>query len=230
MSLLSHETLIEALDTEDLDRRLVVMPMLDRDFQIGPATIDVRLGTRFRLLRRTDEAGVDPGVHSQGVMERSQQHVTIAFGDALWLHPGQFVLGSTLEFLRFPSNLAGYVVGRSSWGRAGWRWLPRSWCSRVSRGSLTLELVNHGEGPIALYAGCRIAQLAVHTLDSPTDHGYKGKYAGPIGPQVSRLARESDDIARAQGRGQEASKLIAPRAGRGGAGFLRSHLRTRRRG
>jgi deoxycytidine triphosphate deaminase len=57
-----------------------------------------------------------------------------------------------------------------------------------------LELVNHGESPIALYAGSRIAQLAVHTLDNDTAHGYAGKYVGPTGPQVSRLTRERAEI------------------------------------
>lgn len=197
MTLLSHEALTEALDAVELDQRLVVMPMLDPD-QVGPATIDVRLGTQFRILRRTDKPGVDPGSHSESAMESGQQHVTIAFGDALWLHPGQFVLGSTLEFLRFPLHLGGYVVGRSSWGRAGLLVATAIMVQPGFAGSLTLELVNHGEGPIALYAGCRIAQLAVHFLDRPTAFGYKGKYTGPIGPQVSKIAREGDEIAKLQ--------------------------------
>lgn len=62
-------------------------------------------------------------------------------------------------------------------------------------GNLTLELVNHGESPIALYAGSRIAQLAVHSLSSNTADVYTGKYAGPTGPQVSRLPREREDTA-----------------------------------
>jgi dCTP deaminase len=194
MTLLGFEALNEALEEGDLSRRLVVMPMLDREEQVGPASIDVRLGTQFRILRRTEESGTDPATHAQAALERTQERVTVAFGQSLWLHPGQFVLGSTLEFLGFPAHLGGYVVGRSSWGRLGLLVATAIMVQPGFRGNLTLELVNHGEGPIALYAGCRIAQLAVHDLRETTSHGYDGKYAGPVGPQVSRLAGERDDI------------------------------------
>jgi dCTP deaminase len=195
MTLLSHEDLLACLGERDLGGRLVVMPMLDRDTQVGPASIDLRLGTQFRILRRTEEAGFDPGEHAQATLERGQQQVTVAFGRPLWLHPGQFVLGSTLEFLALPSNLGAYVVGRSSWGRVGLLVATAIMVQPGFAGNLTLELVNHGEGPIALYAGSRIAQIAVHSLTAATEHEYAGKYAGPTGPQVTRLASESNDIA-----------------------------------
>jgi dCTP deaminase len=194
MTLLGYEDLAAALRDDDLDRRLVVMPTLDTETQVGSASIDVRLGTQFRILRRTEGAGIDPGEHAQAALERGQRLVTVAFGDPLWLHPGQFVLGSTLEFLRFPAHLGAYVVGRSSWGRVGLLVATAIMVQPGFSGNLTLELVNQGESPIALYAGCRIAQLAVHSLSAPTTRLYEGKYIGPTGPQVSRLARERDDI------------------------------------
>jgi dCTP deaminase len=195
MALLRHEDLTTALDEEHLDRRLVVMPLLDREAQIGSASIDVRLGTQFRILRRTETAGLDPGRQLQALLERGQEHVAVAFGEPLWLHPGQFVLGATLEYLRFPRHLGAYVVGRSSWGRVGLLVATAIMVQPGFVGCLTLELVNHGESPIALYAGSRIAQLAVHTLDGDTAHAYAGKYVGPTGPQVSRLTGEQAEIA-----------------------------------
>lgn len=194
MTLLEYEALEAALNAERLADRLIVMPLLDAERQVGAASIDVRLGTRFRLLRRTEGSGIDPGEDEEAVLERSQESVTVAFGQPLWLHPGQFALGSTLEFLRFPGHLGGYVVGRSSWGRVGLLVATAIMVHPGFAGSLTLELVNHGEGPIALYAGCRIAQLAVHSLSAPTEHTYEGKYMSPTGPQVSRLVREREDI------------------------------------
>lgn len=194
MTLLSHQSLRNALKEEDLSRRLTIMPMLDEDEQIGPASVDVRLGTRFRILRRTAEGAIDPLTQSQHTIERGQESVTVAFGERLWLHPGQFVLGTTLEYLRFPAHLGGYVVGRSSWGRVGLLVATAIMVQPGWAGNLTLELVNHGEGPIALYAGSRIAQLAVHSLDEETDAPYEGKYVGPKGPQVSRLGRERNHI------------------------------------
>jgi dCTP deaminase len=194
VTLLQHEALQEVLDIEDLEQRLIVMPMLDREQQVGPASIDVRLGTRFRILRRIGGSGIDPGDHLEPELARSQQSTTIAIGEPLWLHPGQFVLGATLEYLRFPPSLGGYVLGRSSWGRIGLLVATAILIQPGFSGCLTLELVNHGESPIALYPGCRIAQLAVHSLMDPTDRGYKGKYVGPTGPESPKLEEEQRDI------------------------------------
>jgi len=188
-----HEDLANAVTDPILEQRLVVMPLIDKG-QIGPASIDVRLGTEFRILRRTDEAGLDPGGQDLPDVERIQEHVSIPIGECLWLHPGQFVLGSTLEYLRFPSHLSGYVVGRSSWGRVGLLIATAIMVQPGFGGNLTLELVNHGEGPIALYPGSRIGQLTVHSLAGPTEHPYEGKYIGPTGPQVSRLTKERAEI------------------------------------
>jgi dCTP deaminase len=176
------------------DDRLVVMPMLDPDTQIGAASIDVRLGTQFRLLRRTIESGLNASEHPQASIERGQERVTVGFGQPLWLHPGQFALGSTLEFLRFPPDLAGYVIGRSSWGRAGLLVATAVMIQPGFAGSLTLELVNHGEGPIALFAGSRVAQIAVHSLDGPAANPYAGRYSTPMGPQVANLGNDAAEL------------------------------------
>lgn len=196
MTLLGREALVAAVKDPDLDRRLVVMPLLDETTQLGPASIDVRLGTRFRILRRTANAGLDPAVAGHAELESGQLKVTVGFGEPFWLHPGQLALGSTLEFLRFPPNMGGYVIGRSSWGRAGLLVATAVMVQPGFSGSLTLELVNHGESPIALYAGARVAQLAVHDLSAPTSTPYKGKYSGPTGPEVSRLDKEVGEVRR----------------------------------
>lgn len=199
MTLLSYEALLAALDEPDLDKRLVVMPLLDRETQIGSSSIDVRLGTRFRVPRRTQRSGVDPRRDVLTELERAQEAVTVAFGEPLWLHPGQFVLGATLEFLRFPAHLGGYVVGRSSWGRVGLLVATAIMVHPGFSGSLTLELVNHGEAPIALYAGVRVAQISVHSLDAATAHGYAGRYIGPTGPEIAKLGNERQEIEAIEG-------------------------------
>jgi len=191
MALLKYEELKAAIETEELDDRLVVMPLLDRERQIGPASVDVRLGTQFRLLRGIEGPGIDPAHELDPLLTRSEERVSLPFG----AHPGQFVLGATLEYLRFPPHLGGYVVGRSSWGRVGLLVATAIMVRPGFAGCLTLELVNHGESPIALYAGCRIAQLAVHSLNGVTEHGYAGKYVGPTGPEISRLDKERVEIA-----------------------------------
>lgn len=128
MALLKYEELKAAIETEELDDRLVVMPLLDRERQIGPASVDVRLGTQFRLLRGIEGPGIDPAHELDPLLTRSEERVSLPFG----AHPGQFVLGATLEYLRFPPHLGGYVVGRSSWVASDCSSRPRSWCSRGS--------------------------------------------------------------------------------------------------
>lgn len=201
MTLLS-DTELHAARARPLATRLVVMPMLDETTQIGPASIDVRLGTQFRLLRRTIESGLDARERPQATIEQSQEEVTVGFGQPTWLHPGQFVLGSTLEFLRFPADLAGYVIGRSSWGRAGLLIATAVMIQPGFAGSLTLELVNHGETPIALFAGSRIAQLAVHSVLGDVAHPYRGQYATPMGPQTANLDKDADEVHRLQRAGK----------------------------
>lgn len=196
MTLLHKEALRSALNEPNLDQRLVVTPLLSPRKQIGPASIDLRLGTSFLLLRRTLEAGLDPN-RPQTAMERGQERTRVQLGDSLWLHPGQFVLGSTLEFLRMPPHLGAYVLGRSSWGRVGLIVATAVMVQPGYTGTLTLELVNEGDSPICLYPGVRIAQLAVHELPGPTKSPYtrtEAKYRAATGPEASRLARERREI------------------------------------
>jgi dCTP deaminase len=202
VTLLHHEDLNDALRAPLRDR-LVITPLLDHR-QIGPASIDVRLGTDFLFLRRTERAGLDPGdsrvrTELQGIHEQ----LTVPLGTPLWLHPGHFLLGSTLEFVRMPSALAGFLLGRSSWARLGLVVETAGLVQPGFAGTLTYELVNTGDSPIALYPGLRVAQLAVYRLPGPTRHGqlpqedrYPAKYLAAVGPEVSRLAWEEDEMAK----------------------------------
>jgi dCTP deaminase len=200
MTLLRKEDLKAALAQPDLDRRLIVTPLLAEPRQLGPASIDLRLGTKFLFLRRVLDSGLDPGRKPQAAMDKGQDKARVPLGESLWLHPGQFVLGATLEFIRMPPHLGAYVVGRSSWGRVGLIVATAVMVQPGYTGTLTLELVNEGDSPICLYPGVRIAQLAVHELPDATKHPYArakdAKYQADTGPEVSRLAKERREIAK----------------------------------
>ncbi|MCA1706313.1 MAG: dCTP deaminase [Actinobacteria bacterium] len=197
MTLLGREDLERAIDEEDLDRRLIITPLLERA-QIGRGAIDLRLGTEFLLLRRTQRPGLEPGAHSQREVDEMQERVIVPFGEKLWLHPTHFVLAATLEFLRLPADMGAYVGGRSSWGRVGLIVATAVFVHPGFRGCLTLELVNDGDSPIALSPGVRIAQLAIHWLEEPAPEraGEEEKYLAPVRPQPSRLASEQSDFER----------------------------------
>jgi dCTP deaminase len=194
MSVLTNQELKKAMELP-LKDRLVVTPLLD-DQQIGPASIDLRLGTEFLLLKKTESAGLD--VESIPVETMLHDRVSVPWGEGFWLHPSQFVLGSTLEFIRLPSNLAGLLLGRSSWARLGLVVETAGMVQPGFSGALTYELVNTGDSPIRLYPGLRVAQLTVLRLDAPTSSPYAGgkkaksKYVTAIGPEASRAWEDAE--------------------------------------
>jgi dCTP deaminase len=202
VSLLHHEALVSALSEGDLADRLIVTPLL-QDNQIGESSIDLRLGTEFLLLRRTLRPGVDLGDPAlEQELEYLYEPSSVLLGDGIWLHPQQFVLGSTLEFIRIPPSCGAYVLGRSSWGRLGLLVATAVMIHPGFSGAITLELENVGDSPIRLYPGLKIAQLAVHSLPSQTSHPYQRKYQSPTGPQASRLVKERDELEKIRALGE----------------------------
>ena len=180
-----------ALNHDDADQRLVVCPMLDPK-QIGSASIDLRLGTEFMEVQRTKQGVLDP------FSAHDEQRFNVPFGNQLTIHPGQFLLGSTLEYLRVPRHLAGQVLNRSSWARNGLLVATAVSVHPGFTGALTLELVNSGTVPLRLITGSRICQLVLWQLDQETSQPYPtaAKYDTPLGPQPSKLSREAEEQAR----------------------------------
>ena len=180
-----------ALDHDDAKQRLVVCPLLDAK-QIGTASIDLRLGTQFMEVQRTKQGVLDP------FSEQDEQRFNVAFGNQLMIHPGQFLLGSTLEYLRLPRRLSGQVLNRSSWARNGLLVATAVTVHPGFTGALTLELVNGGTVPLKLITGSRICQLVLWKLDQETSQPYpdSAKYDTFLGPQPSQLSREAEEQSR----------------------------------
>jgi|SRR5665213_2286296 len=200
MSLLLRDQLLAAMSRPEAGTRLIVAPLLDAE-QVGGGTIDLRLGTEFIESRRWTEAGIDPlELSGEDVSRsaRSEEGVFVSLGAEFVLHPGQFVLGATLEFVRLPSDISGQVVGRSSWGRLGLIVATAVVVQPGFAGVLTLELVNTGNVPIHLYPGLRVAQLQLWKADAPTTLPISDrvKYAVPLGPESVHLAWDSSEVGR----------------------------------
>lgn len=207
MTLLHHEALLGAMDeTTDFAERLIVTPLLE-DGQVGEASVDLRLGTEFLLLRRTRQAGIDVRVPDfQAQVDDLYERIIVPLGEGLWLHPQQFALGATFEFIRVPPTLGAYVLSRSSWGRLGLLVATAVMVQPGFTGSLTLELVNAGDSPIRLYPGLTIAQLAVHSLPDATEFVKDDPtYRAPTGPQPAKLAKEHAGLLKVQ----ELGKLLS---------------------
>lgn len=198
MALLLHDGLLAAMSAPALSERLVLTPLLDEG-QIGAGSIDLRLGTEFIETERRTEAVIDPYEPVPTTGPRDGPVHFVPLGEHLVLHPGQFVLGATLEFLRLPAHLGAQVLSRSSWGRLGLLVATAVAVQPGFAGCLTLELVNTGSVPIRLRPGLRVAQLQVWAGDGPTSMPYgsgEEKYRAPLGPESNKLAWETDELDR----------------------------------
>ena len=155
------------------------------------------------------------GGTEQGVLDPFSAHderrFNVAFGNQFTIHPGQFLLGSTLEYLRVPRNLAGQVLNRSSWARNGLLVATAVSVHPGFTGVLTLELVNSGTVPLELVTGSRICQFVLWKLDQETSQPYfdTAKYDAPLGPQPSKLSREVEEQARIKAVGRKLRGLFS---------------------
>src|SRR5690348_6599507 len=155
-AILSKDELLRRLNSD-----LVVSPILEPLSQIGEGSIDISLGTRFIVSRRSEVKAIDPKYLDLTQIRRFQEPVVVPFSRELILHPRNFVLGCTFEFIVMPKDLCGFVLSRSSYGRAGLLVATATYVHPCWHGCLTLELENLGEIPIVLRPGATIAQLVV---------------------------------------------------------------------
>jgi dCTP deaminase len=153
-----------------------------------PSSIDVRLDRFFRVFNNHLYTHIDPAQQQDDLTAL----VEVADGEAFVLHPGEFVLASTLEIITLGDQLAGRLEGKSSLGRLGL--LTHSTAGFIDpgfSGHVTLELSNVANLPIKLWPGMKIGQLCIFRLSSPAEHPYGStvygsRYQGQRGPTPSR--------------------------------------------
>lgn len=202
----------------DVNDPLVITPFpnLEDLKRSGAASVDLRLGTWFSSMRQTripvlevddelahaaKEAGITveqlrvfreflpvSEAPSEANLIRPQY---VSFGSRFILHPQSFVLGVTLEWIRLPADLAGYVVGRSSWGRRGLIIATAAGVHPGFTGCLTLELTNVGEIPIAIKPGMTICQLFLHSVESKSMEVDKSPFSCSRRPTLGKVTLDS---------------------------------------
>ena len=186
--ILSDRTLRELLNAG----RIVIDP-LDETL-IQPSSIDVRISNLFRVFRNHTRGVIDVKQDLTDLTELVEMPASLDGNDtaAFMLHPGEFVLGSTLERVGVPGDLVGRVEGKSSLGRLGL--MIHSTAGFIDAGfdgHITLELANVASLPITLYPGMKIGQISFMEMTSPADKPYGqgatgSKYQGQRGPTPSR--------------------------------------------
>ena len=158
------------------------------DDLVQPSSVDVRVDSFFRVFRNARY----PYIDVKREMEDLTELVEFAGEEPFILHPGEFVLGSTLERITLPDDLVARLEGKSSLGRLGL--LIHSTAGFIDPGwdgHVTLELSNVANLPITIYYGMKIGQLSFVQLteaaESPYGTGALGsKYQGQSGPTPSR--------------------------------------------
>ncbi len=158
--------------------------------QVGPASLDFRLGNVFKSYKRDNLTVIDPKI---GVDEKHVETIRVADWEPFILHPRQFVLWVTREKIKLPNDLVARCEGRSSIGRLGV--IIHSTAGFIDpgfEGTITLEITNINEVPIALYPGMRIGQFAFELLEWEVINSYDkrtgSKYMWQIEPEISRIA------------------------------------------
>jgi len=156
---------------------------------VQPSSIDVRVDSRFRVFHNSRY----PYIDVRQPMDELTELVDKPGDEPFILHPGEFVLGQTLERVTLPDDLVARLEGKSSLGRLGL--LIHSTAGFVDSGfsgNLTLELSNVANLPITIYHGMPIGQISFMRMDSPVEHPYgtgenASKYQGQDEPTPSRF-------------------------------------------
>lgn len=156
-----------SIKIEIANGRIVIEPCEADDIQ--PSSVDLHLDDDFAVFYNSRYPYIDPLAEQPGLTER----VTASQVEPFVLHPGEFVLGSTLEHIEIPDDLVARLEGKSSLGRLGLMihstagYIDPGW-----RGKITLELSNVSNLPILLTPGMKIGQISFSTMTTPVDRPY----------------------------------------------------------
>jgi dCTP deaminase len=155
---------------------------------VQPASVDLRLGASFRVFHNFRVESIDLADPPTNLTEHHQ----VGADESFVIHPGEFVLGRTEEWVELPDDLVARIEGKSSLGRLGL--IVHATAGFVDpgfKGTLTLEITNLTRVPIVLWPGKPIAQLSFMTLDRPAERPYGhpdlgSHYAGQVDATESR--------------------------------------------
>ncbi|MDH4248857.1 MAG: dCTP deaminase [Deltaproteobacteria bacterium] len=158
---------------------LRVEPLEENSIQ--PASIDLRLGQHYLKVDENDFDTIR--------LDRPIRYVEVT-REEIVIPPLSFMLATTMEYIRLPTNVTAFVEGRSSIGRIGLFVQNAGWVDPGFEGELTLELFNANRQPIILQAGRRVCQLVFAQMDRPAESPYQGKYQGQRKPVGSRIFQD----------------------------------------
>ena len=186
MAILSDKTIKEYLE----EGKIVIDPLKDEQ-QIQPSSVDMRLGDEFKVFKVIRKPYIDP--KDEEDIAEYMESSTVPEGEAFIIHPNEFALATTQEYVKVPDDLVARVEGRSSMGRLGVTMhVTAAYVDPGFEGRITLEISNIGAMPVALYPGQRVCQLVFETMTTPAELPYghpkrNSKYMKQLKPESSRV-------------------------------------------
>ena len=186
MAILSDKTIKEYLK----EGKIGIEPIKDEK-QIQPSSVDLRLGDEFKVFKVIRKPYIDP--KDEEDIASYMESTTVEEGEAFIIHPNEFALATTLEYVKLPDDLVARVEGRSSMGRLGVTMhVTAGFIDPGFEGKITLEISNIGAMPFALYPGQRVCQIVFETMTTASELPYghpdrNSKYMGQTRPESSRV-------------------------------------------
>lgn len=186
MAILSDKTIKEYLE----EGKIVIDPLKDEQ-QIQPSSVDMRLGDEFKVFKVIRKPYIDP--KDEEDIAEYMESSTVPEGEAFIIHPNEFALATTQEYVKVPDDLVARVEGRSSMGRLGVTMhVTAGYVDPGFEGRITLEISNIGAMPVALYPDQRVCQLVFETMTTPAELPYghpkrNSKYMKQLKPESSRV-------------------------------------------
>lgn len=186
MAILSDKTIKKYLE----EGKIVIDPLKDEQ-QIQPSSVDMRLGDEFKVFKVIRKPYIDP--KDEEDIAEYMESSTVPEGEAFIIHPNEFALATTQEYVKVPDDLVARVEGRSSMGRLGVTMhVTAGYVDPGFEGRITLEISNIGAMPVALYPGQRVCQLVFETMTTPAELPYghpkrNSKYMKQLKPESSRV-------------------------------------------
>lgn len=191
---LSADEIARYLDgSEDLSIKeqfvLAPQPSTTHIREKGAASVDLRLGSWFVTTKTSRHPLLD--IYADETQQPPEHNLTdkhyVPLGSYFILHPHSFVLAGTLEWIKMPKGLCGYITGKSSWGRRGLIIETAPGIHPGFAGCLTLELANVGEIPIKLVTGTAVCQLFLHKMVGNVNNVDPSSFLGRRQPTLGRV-------------------------------------------
>ena len=155
---------------------------------LSNSSLDVRLGKKIKVYKETNiytsaelpliSFNIDINGKTKAVYQNVDTKTIDISDEGYILHPNQFILAETLEYVGSNCNyIIAEVADKSTMARAGLSVCFSAGYIDVGNSlNITLEIKNNNNLPVKLVYGQHIAQLKFSYLSSPASKMYNGKY------------------------------------------------------